>query len=117
VRRFNWFEWDRPDPLPLQLNPDVTVRSKGVMEKCSFCVQRIKAAHGKAKTEGRRIRDGEVVPACAQTCPTGAITFGDLMDRNSRVRTLAKNPRVYQVLGYLNTKPAVLYLEKVVREI
>jgi len=68
VRRFNWFDWKWPKPLNLQLNPDVTVRSKGVMEKCSFCVQRIKEAHGKAKDENREIRDGEVQPACVQTC-------------------------------------------------
>ena len=117
VRRFNWFEWDRPRPLPLQLNPDVTVRMRGVMEKCSFCVQRIKEAHGWAKDEGRRIRDGEVVPACAQTCPTDALSFGNLMDRESRVRKMTEDRRAYQVMGYLNTKPAVIYLKKVVQEI
>jgi anaerobic selenocysteine-containing dehydrogenase/Fe-S-cluster-containing dehydrogenase component len=117
VRRFNWFDWQWPTPLNLQLNPNVTVRSKGVMEKCSFCIQRIKAAHGKAKNENREIADGEVVPACAQTCPTGAISFGNFADPNSRVRRMAENPRAYQVMGYLNTKPAVIYLRKVRREI
>ena len=117
VRRFNWFDWQWPKPLNVQLNPDVTVRSKGVMEKCSFCIQRIKAAHGKAKNENRDIADGEVVPACAQTCPTGAITFGSFADPNSRVRQLAADPRAYQVMGYLNTKPAVIYLKKVLQEI
>ncbi len=116
VRRFNWFDWARPAPMPQQLNPDVTVRSKGVMEKCSFCVQRIKAAHGKAKDENRTIGDGEVVPACVQTCPTDALTFGNLMDPQSRVRRCADDPRAYQVMGYLNTKPAVIYLKKVVQE-
>jgi Fe-S-cluster-containing dehydrogenase component len=115
VRRFNWFDWKWPDPLPQQLNPNVTVRSKGVMEKCSFCIQRIKAAHGKAKDESRQIRDGDVVPACVQTCPTDALTFGNLMDLKSRVRILAADPRAYQVMGYLNTKPAVIYLKKVVQ--
>jgi molybdopterin-containing oxidoreductase family iron-sulfur binding subunit len=113
VRRFNWFDWQWPEPLNRQLNPDVTVRAKGVMEKCSFCVQRIKEAHGLAKNEGRGIRDGEVIPACVQTCPTDALVFGNLMDTRSRVRRLAEDPRAYQVMGYLNTKPAVIYLKKV----
>ncbi len=117
VRRFNWYDWERPDPLPMQLNPNVTVRSKGVMEKCSFCVQRIKTARQVAKDQGRDIRDGEVTPACAQTCPTGALTFGSFMDTNSRVFRLLKDPRAYQVLGYLNTKPAVIYLKKVLQEV
>jgi anaerobic selenocysteine-containing dehydrogenase/Fe-S-cluster-containing dehydrogenase component len=117
VRRFNWFTWKWPNPLNLQLNPDVTVRSKGVMEKCSFCVQRIKVAHGKAKDEKREIRDGEIMPACLQTCPTGVFTFGNLMDKNSKVRQMVDDPRAYQILGYLNTKPAVIYLKKVLQEI
>ena len=117
VRRFNWFTWKWPEPSNLQLNPDVTVRSKGVMEKCSFCIQRIKTAHNNAKNENRPIRDGEVTPACVQTCPTGALVFGNLMDKASRVRRLADDPRAYQALGYLNTKPAVIYLKKVVQEI
>ena len=116
VRRFNWFDWQWPDPMNLQLNPDVTVRSKGVMEKCSFCIQRIKAAHNVAKNEKRMIRDGEVTPACVQTCPTNALVFGSLMDRQSRVRKLADDPRAYQAIGYVNTKPAVIYLKKVVVE-
>ncbi|NNK01486.1 MAG: 4Fe-4S dicluster domain-containing protein, partial [Desulfatitalea sp.] len=113
VRRFNWFDWQWPEPLNLQLNPDVTVRGKGVMEKCSFCVQRIKAAHNLAKNEQRQIRDGEVIPACAQTCPTDALLFGNLMDPDSAVRRKVADPRAYQVMGYLNTKPAVIYLKKV----
>jgi len=116
VRRFNWFNWDWPEPLNLQLNPDVTVRSKGVMEKCSFCIQRIKQAHNAAKNENRKIKDGEIQPACLQSCPPGALTFGNLMDPNSRVRRLVADPRAYQVMGYLNTKPAVIYLKKLVRE-
>ncbi|KJS31877.1 MAG: hypothetical protein VR64_10135 [Desulfatitalea sp. BRH_c12] len=117
VRRFNWFEWQWPEPLNMQLNPDVTVRGKGVMEKCSFCIQRIKAAHNQAKNDNRAIRDGEVVTACMQTCPTDAIVFGNLMDPDSAVRKRLADPRAYQVLGYLNTKPAVIYLKKVVQEI
>jgi len=117
VRRFNWYTWQWPEPLNEQLNPDVTVRAKGVMEKCSFCIQRIKDAHNVAKNEKRAIRDGEVVTACMQTCPTGALTFGSLMDPDSRVRRLVDDPRAYQVMGYLNTKPAVIYLKKVVQEV
>jgi anaerobic selenocysteine-containing dehydrogenase/Fe-S-cluster-containing dehydrogenase component len=117
VRRFNWFEWKWPTPMHLQLNPDVTVRSKGVMEKCSFCIQRIKAAHTIAKNEKRRILDGEITPACVQTCPTDALVFGNLMDRQSRVRRLVDDPRAYQAMGYLNTKPAVIYLKKVIQQI
>ncbi len=117
VRRFNWFEWEWPEPMNLQLNPDVTVRSKGVMEKCSFCVQRIKEAHGVAKDEKRKIKDGEVVPACVQTCPTDALTFGNLMDVNSKVRLLTGSDRAYQAMGYLNAKPAVIYLKKVIHKI
>ncbi|MFP4159207.1 MAG: 4Fe-4S dicluster domain-containing protein [Desulfobacterales bacterium] len=117
VRRFNWFDWKWPEPLNLQLNPDVTVRSKGVMEKCSFCVQRIKQARGRAKNEDRKIKDGEVTPACVQTCPTDALVFGSLMDSASRVSQMVKDRRAYQVMGYLNTKPAVIYLKKVVHAV
>jgi len=114
VRKFNWHEWPWPEPLNLQLNPDVTVRTKGVMEKCSFCVQRIKRAHTRASRENRMIRDGEVTPACVQTCPTEALVFGSLLDESSRVRAMVADKRAYQVMGYLNTKPAVIYLKKVV---
>jgi anaerobic selenocysteine-containing dehydrogenase/Fe-S-cluster-containing dehydrogenase component len=117
VRRFNWFDWQWPEPLNLQLNPDVTVRGKGVMEKCSFCIQRIKDAHDVAKNENRKILDGEVQPACVQTCPTGVFTFGNLVDKQSQVRRMVQDRRAYQVMGYLNTKPAVIYLKKVVQEI
>jgi molybdopterin-containing oxidoreductase family iron-sulfur binding subunit len=117
VRRFNWFLWEWPEPLDLQLNPDVTVRSKGVMEKCTFCHQRINDARDKAKNEGRKILDGEVQPACVQTCPTGVFTFGSLLDKESEVWKKVHDQRAYQVMGYLNTKPAVIYLKKVVQEI
>jgi len=117
VRRFNWFDWEWPEPANLQLNPDVTVRSKGVMEKCSFCIQRIKVAHSNAKNEKRMIRDGEVIPACVQTCPTDALVFGSLMDKQSKIRKLVDDPRAYQAMGYLNTKPAVIYLKKVLQEV
>jgi molybdopterin-containing oxidoreductase family iron-sulfur binding subunit len=117
VRRFNWFTFTRPTPLDWQLNPDVTVRQKGVMEKCSFCVQRIVAAKFKAKKEGHKLGDGEFTTACAQTCPVDALTFGSLLDPDSRVSRLIRDPRAYQVLRYLNTKPAVIYLKKLTQEL
>jgi molybdopterin-containing oxidoreductase family iron-sulfur binding subunit len=115
VRRFNWFTFRFPPPLHLQLNPDVTVREKGVMEKCSFCIQRIFFAQDRAKDEGREVKDGEIVPACAQTCPTQAITFGDLKDPESEVSRKARSPRAYKVLEQLNTKPAITYLKMITR--
>jgi molybdopterin-containing oxidoreductase family iron-sulfur binding subunit len=116
VRRFHWFDDEWPWPLALGLNPDVTARTKGVMGKCTFCVQRIRAAKDRAKDENREVRDGEIIPACAQTCPTQAIIFGDLNDPESRVSQLAKSVRGYHVLGELNTRPAITYLKKVRRD-
>jgi len=117
VRRFNWFTYSWPEPLNYQLNPDVTVRDRGVMEKCTFCVQRIREAEIKAKREGRPIRDNEIIPACVQTCPTKAFTFGDLKDKNSEAsRLIRQDPRAYQVLYELNTKTAVIYLRRIVEE-
>jgi anaerobic selenocysteine-containing dehydrogenase/Fe-S-cluster-containing dehydrogenase component len=117
VRRFNFFAWKNPDPLQWQYNPDVTVRQKGVMEKCSFCIQRVVQAKTVATSEGRLVRDGEFTTACAQTCPTGVFTFGNLKDPNSRVSKLIQEPRAYQVFYELNTKPGVIYLKKVVQEV
>ena len=116
VRRFNWFEPEFPDPLNLQLNPDVTARSAGVMEKCTFCVQRIAGGKDTARDAGRMVKDGEVTPACAQTCPAQAIVFGNLNDPNSKVSRLSQDDRSYHALGIVNTKPAITYLKKVVQE-
>ncbi len=113
VRQFNWHEPEFPQPLNLQLNPDVTVRSKGVMEKCTFCVQRIQEGKDRAKDESRSPQDGEIVPACAQTCPSQAIVFGDLNDSTSRVSQLSRDQRGYRVFDTLNTRPAITYLKKV----
>jgi molybdopterin-containing oxidoreductase family iron-sulfur binding subunit len=113
VRRFNWFTWKHDRPLEWQLNPDVTVREKGVMEKCSVCIQRVNAARIQARSEDRLIRDGELSPACVQTCPADALIFGNLLDAQSRVSKLIKQARAYQVLSDLNTKPAVIYLKRI----
>ncbi len=114
VRRFNYFDYPRVSPGNEQLNPDVTVRSRGVMEKCSFCVQRIREATNRAKFERRGVRDGEIVPACVQTCPAGALAFGDFLQPDWRMTALARDPRGYRLLDYYtNTRPGVVYLRKV----
>ncbi len=121
VRAFNWFDYAAPEkatfafpePLNWQLNPDVTVRSKGVMEKCTMCVQRILEGKGNAKDENRRLRDGEIQTACAQSCPAQAIVFGDLADPASAVHQRSFGARRYWVLNELNTKPGVTYLKRV----
>jgi molybdopterin-containing oxidoreductase family iron-sulfur binding subunit len=111
VRHFNWFEYAYDDLLQnLVLNPDVTVRSRGVMEKCTFCVQRIQEAKIEAGSLGRALRDGEIKTACQQSCPAQAIAFGNLNDPKSLVARLAEGPRSYQVLGELNVRPSVNYL-------
>jgi molybdopterin-containing oxidoreductase family iron-sulfur binding subunit len=115
VRRFNWFYYTFPAPLDLQLNPEVTVRQLGVMEKCTMCVQRIIAGKDAARDENRPVRDGDIQTACQQTCPTRAIAFGDLKDARAQVSRLARSPRGYHVLEELGTRPAVTYLQKVVR--
>jgi molybdopterin-containing oxidoreductase family iron-sulfur binding subunit len=116
VRRFNWFAYAHEDALHnMSLNPDVTVRSRGVMEKCSFCVQRIENAKINAKQRGEAIRDGELQTACQQSCPARAIVFGDVNDRQSEVARKQSDPRRYQVLGELNIGPSVSYL-KVIRD-
>jgi len=116
VRRFNWRTYKFEQPLDNQLNPDVTVREMGVMEKCTFCIQRIRVAKDKAKDEGREVQDGEIQPACVQSCPTGAMTFGDLQDPSSKVAKLAKSPRRYRLLEELNTDPSVIYLKRVMND-
>jgi MoCo/4Fe-4S cofactor protein with predicted Tat translocation signal len=112
VRRFNFYlysDWQTPSLYGLR-NPDVTVRSRGVMEKCSYCVQRIQEAKIKTEKEGRRVHDGEILTACQQVCPAQAITFGDLNDPNSKVAKLQAQPRNYGLLDDLNTRPRTKYL-------
>ena len=115
VRRFNFLAWhDQEAPLiKMQHNPNVTVRMRGVIEKCTYCVQRINVAKIREKTTKVALKDGDITPACAQACPSGALTFGDLNDASSRVAQLAKDPRNYGMLEELNTKPRTTYLAKV----
>ena len=122
VRRFNWFAYAQNEAFDyhlnsdfgrMVLNPDVTVRERGVVEKCSFCIQRIQEAKAMAKNERRQLQDGEVVTACAQACPSNALVFGDLNDKNSRVAHLMKDPRNYHLLEELHTLPSIGYLTKI----
>jgi molybdopterin-containing oxidoreductase family iron-sulfur binding subunit len=119
VRRFNFLrfqDWETPQ-FKLLRNPEVTVRSRGVMEKCTYCVQRINNARIEAEKaengKGRPIRDGEIVTACEQACPTQAIVFGNANDKNSRVAKLREQQRNYTLLGELNARPRTTYLAAV----
>jgi Fe-S-cluster-containing dehydrogenase component len=127
VRRFNYLEFqggptgsspttvygDLPETRKMQFNPDVTVRMRGVMEKCTYCVQRIQEAKIASKREDRSIRDGEINPACAQTCPADAIHFGDLNDPAARVTKEAAIDRQYHLLSEIGTRPRTSYLGKI----
>jgi len=122
VRRFNWFQYVKNDEFDfasnsdlgrMVLNPDVTVRSRGVVEKCSFCVQRIQEKKAEAKVDGRKLSDGEVQPACVQSCPANALVFGDMNDPESKISKYLKNERNYHLLEELHTLPSVGYLTKI----
>ncbi len=121
VRRFNFLDYSHDEEehgdaqavLDLRYNPDVTVRMQGVMEKCTYCIQRINAARAQAQTHGRRIREGEIETACQQTCPTDAIIFGDQNNPNAKVARLKKQPHDYTLLEELNTRPRTTYLAAV----
>ncbi|MDT5156062.1 MAG: hypothetical protein QOH51_419 [Acidobacteriota bacterium] len=115
VRRFNFLlfqDWNTPS-FKMQRNPEVSVRSRGVMEKCTYCIQRVEYAKMEAEKEGRKVRDGDVVTACQATCPTEAIVFGDLNDPSSRVARLQAQKRNYGLLADLNTRPRTTYLAAV----
>jgi molybdopterin-containing oxidoreductase family iron-sulfur binding subunit len=118
VRRFNWFDYPHEDRLQnLVFNPNVVVRSRGVMEKCTFCVQRIEEGKIEAKRLNQPLADGAIKTACEQACPAQAIVFGDLHDPNSRVTALSASRRAYRVLEELNTQPAIRYLKLVRHEL
>lgn len=111
VRIFNFWAPQFDAPLEQQLNPDVTVRAPGVMEKCTFCIQRIRRVREQANIEGRPIEDGEIQPACVQACPADALIFGDKWDENSRVARMLPHERQFKLLEHLGTEPAVYYLK------
>jgi molybdopterin-containing oxidoreductase family iron-sulfur binding subunit len=115
VRYFNYFTYEWPEPMDWAINPDVTLRQKGVMEKCTYCVQRINAAKNTVRDEDLEavVPDGFFQTACQQTCPTDAIVFGNLKDPNSQVSKLSRGPLAYSVLEELNTRPANFYLKQV----
>jgi Fe-S-cluster-containing dehydrogenase component len=114
VRRFNFFQYSDFDTPSLKAlrNPDVTVRSRGVMEKCTYCVQRINVARIEAEKENRQVRDGEILTACQAACPTGAIVFGDINNRQSAVARMKSEPLNYGLLTELHTRPRTTYLAK-----
>ena len=125
VRRFNYLDWhgwlddkfgwytDFPESRKLQFNPNVTVRMRGVMEKCTYCVQRIEEAKIAARREDRQVKDGDIVTACQQACPTRAITFGDLNDSESKVAALAGVNRRYKLLAEIGTRPRTTFLARI----
>ena len=112
VRQFNWKQPEWPLPMKEALSPDVSVRPKGVVEKCTFCHHRLQRARDRARIEGRPLREGDYLPACVETCPAEAMVFGDLEDPRSSVSRLAQGPRVFRLLEELGTEPKVIYLSK-----
>ncbi len=112
VRQFNWQKPEYPGPMERGLSPDVSVRPRGVVEKCSFCHHRLQRAKDQASAEGRALREGDYLPACVETCPAEAMVFGDLDDPRSAVSRLAESPRAFRLLEELGTRPKVVYLSK-----
>lgn len=112
AKYFNWYHYEVPDVMEKQFNPDVSVREKGVVEKCTFCHHRLQKAKDRARFENRELVEGDYVPACAENCPTGAIYFGDLDDADSQVARLSRSRRAFRLLEELGTEPKVFYLEE-----
>lgn len=112
VRQFNWERPRWPSPMEESLSPDVSVRPKGVVEKCSFCHHRLQRARDQARAENRPLRENDYVPACVETCPAEAMAFGDLDDPRSAVARLSQSPRAFRLLEELGTQPKVIYLTK-----
>ena len=112
VRYFNWKAFDWPSPMEKGLSPDVSIRPKGVVEKCTFCHHRLQRARDQARAEGRPLAEGEYVPACVETCPAEAMAFGDLDDPQSTVSQLAESPRAFHLMEELGTRPKVTYLAR-----
>jgi molybdopterin-containing oxidoreductase family iron-sulfur binding subunit len=112
VRQFNWRRPQWPDPMQDGLSPDVSIRPRGVVEKCSFCNHRLQRARDRATMEDRPLREGDYVPACVETCPAQAMFFGDLDDPRSTVARLSQSPRAFRLLEELGTRPKVIYLSK-----
>jgi menaquinone reductase, iron-sulfur cluster-binding subunit len=112
VRHFNWKKPEWPQPMEESLSPDVSVRPRGVVEKCSFCHHRLQKAKDRAHAEGRPLKEGDYLPACAESCPAEAIVFGDLDDSRSAVVRLSQSPRAFKLLEELGTEPKVTYLSK-----
>ncbi len=112
VKYFNWYLPEWPQDMQNYLNSDVAVRPKGVVEKCTFCVQRLQKAEEQAAVEDRQLREGDYIPACVESCPSGAMYFGDLDDPNSKVAALADSARAFRLLEELGTEPKVYYLRE-----
>jgi molybdopterin-containing oxidoreductase family iron-sulfur binding subunit len=112
VREFNWKAPEWPEPMESSLSPDVSIRPVGVVEKCSFCSHRLLEAKDVARAESRELVEGEYMPACVQSCPAGAMFFGDLDDPRSVVSRLKQSPRASKLLEELGTEPKVIYLNK-----
>lgn len=112
VRHFNWDRPQWPGPMERALSPDVSVRPRGVVEKCTFCHHRLQRAKDQARAEGRPLREADYVPACVETCPAEAMAFGDLDDPRSAVARLSESPRAFRLLEELGTRPKVIYLSR-----
>jgi len=112
AKYFNWYHYKIPEVMQQQYNPDVSVRPKGVVEKCTFCHHRLQKAKDKAASEGRKLRPEEYIPACVESCPSQAMYFGDLEDPDSEVAKFAESPRAFRLLEDLGTRPKVIYLSE-----